>query len=314
MLLPITLGIQPARAQEQIRDKLTIAIGQIENWSNQVVPLGLKAGIFQKHGIELETFGTKGAGETLQTIISGSADIGIGVGTATAMRAFVKGAPVRALAAGFIGAKDTYWYVRGNSPIKVLADLTRNHTIAYSTNGSNSHVIVLGFIKELGVKAKPIATGGTPATITQVMSGQIDVGWGVPPNGLEEAQKGQIRIIASGDNLPATRNQTLRVVIVNADLLKLKRDVLVRFMQVYRETLDWMYSSSDAIKVYAATVQKPESVIRESITLFYPKDAISPDRVSDIDKVMADGTALKVLDSPLTKEQLAEFFQATAAR
>ena len=51
----------------------------------------------QKHGIVLETFGTQGAGETLQAVISGSADIGIGIGTAGAMRAFARGAPVRVL-------------------------------------------------------------------------------------------------------------------------------------------------------------------------------------------------------------------------
>ena len=55
--------------------------------------LGMKAGIFQKHGIVLENFGTQGAGETLQAVISGSADLGIGIGTSGAMRAFAKGTP-----------------------------------------------------------------------------------------------------------------------------------------------------------------------------------------------------------------------------
>jgi NitT/TauT family transport system substrate-binding protein len=42
--------------------------------------------------------GTQGAGETIQAVISGSADIGAGVGAAGVMRAFSKGAPVRILA------------------------------------------------------------------------------------------------------------------------------------------------------------------------------------------------------------------------
>jgi NitT/TauT family transport system substrate-binding protein len=58
-----------------------VAIGQIDAWANQAPTLGMKAGIFQKHGIALETFGTQGAGETLQAVISGSADIGIGIRT-----------------------------------------------------------------------------------------------------------------------------------------------------------------------------------------------------------------------------------------
>jgi len=84
-------------------DRIKVAIGQIDAWANQMPTLGMQAGIFQKHGIELENFGTQGAGETLQAVISGSADIGIGIGTAGAMRAFVKGAPVRVIAAAYAG-------------------------------------------------------------------------------------------------------------------------------------------------------------------------------------------------------------------
>ena len=52
------------------QDKLKLAIGQIDAWSNQVPTLGMHAGIFQKHGIALENFGTQGAGETIQAMIS----------------------------------------------------------------------------------------------------------------------------------------------------------------------------------------------------------------------------------------------------
>ena len=55
-------------------DTVKVAIGQIDAWANQAPTLGMKVGIFQKHGIALETFGTPGAGETLQAVISGSAD------------------------------------------------------------------------------------------------------------------------------------------------------------------------------------------------------------------------------------------------
>src|SRR6266567_2657615 len=140
----------PACAQDTIK----VAVGQIDAWSNQVPTLGMKAGIFQKHGIVLENYGTQGAGETLQAVISGSADIGIGVGTPGALRAFSKGAPVRAIAAGFTGTNDLYWYVRADSPIKQLQDATERTTIAYSTSGSSSNNIVLAFVKELGLKAK----------------------------------------------------------------------------------------------------------------------------------------------------------------
>src|ERR1041385_9085010 len=93
--LPIAFAATAGGAADRIR----VAIGQIDAWANQMPTLGMQAGIFQKHGIELENFGTQGAGETLQAVISGSADIGIGIGTSGAMRAFVRGAPIRMIAA-----------------------------------------------------------------------------------------------------------------------------------------------------------------------------------------------------------------------
>jgi NitT/TauT family transport system substrate-binding protein len=176
--------VTPLEAQ----DKIKVAVGQIDAWANQVPTLDMKAGIFQKHGIVLENFGTQGAGETLQAVISGSADIGIGVGTPGAMRAFAKGAPVRVLGAAYTGVEDIYWFVPTNSPIKTVKDITDKHTIAYSTNGSTSDSVLRALIAHYDLKAKPTQTGGPPGTFTMTMSGQIDVGWSVAPFGLKDLQ------------------------------------------------------------------------------------------------------------------------------
>jgi NitT/TauT family transport system substrate-binding protein len=293
----------------QAADAVKVAIGQIDAWANQMPTLGMKAGIFQKHGIALETFGTQGAGETIQAVISGSADIGIGIGTAGAMRAFARGAPVRVLAAAYVGVGDQYWYVPSNSPLKSLKDATDKQTMAYSTNGATSHVIALGFVKQLGVKAKPTATGGPPSTYTMTMTGQIDIGWAVVPFGLQALEEGKIRVIARGPEVPTLRDQTIRVQIVNANALKERKDVMVRFMRAYRESLDWMYSDPLAVKYYAETIKLPERLVVMQRDQYNPKEALSPDRLSDLDQVMADGVEMKFLDAPLTKAQLAEFFQ-----
>lgn len=309
LAIPLALAATSASAQDRIK----VAIGQIDAWANQIPTLGMQAGIFQKHGIELENFGTQGAGETLQAVISGSADIGIGVGTSGAMRAFVKGAPVRVLSSGYTGVQDQFWYVPANSPLKTIADATDKQTMSYSTNGSTSHNIALGFVKQLGVKAKPTATGGPPATLTMTMSGQIDIGWAVVPFALTELQEGKIRIIARGSDVPSLKDQTVRVQIVNANALKEKKDVFVRFMRAYRETLDWMYTSPDAVKMYAEIIKKPESLVIFQRDQFNPKEAMSPDRLSDLDGAMKDAVDVKFLDAPLTKEQLLELIQIPPA-
>ncbi|MGA8959678.1 MAG: ABC transporter substrate-binding protein, partial [Pseudolabrys sp.] len=105
LVVALVLGVGSALAD----DTLKVVIGQINNWENQAPTLGQDAGIFKKHGIVLENTGTQGAGETIQAVISGSADIGAGVGAAGVMRAFSKGAPVRILAPAFTGTGDLFW-------------------------------------------------------------------------------------------------------------------------------------------------------------------------------------------------------------
>jgi len=291
------------------QDRLKLAIGQIDAWSNQVPTLGIYAGIFQKHGIALENFGTQGAGETIQAVISGSADIGIGVGTPGAMRAFSKGGPVRVLAAAYTGVDDIYWFVPADSPIKDVKDITEKHSIAYSTNGSTSDSVLRALIEQYDLKAKRTATGGPPATLTMTMSGQVDVGWSVAPFGLKELSAKTIRVVMRGRDVPSMRNQTVRVEIVNADVLQQRHDVIVRFMRAFRETLDWMYANPEAVKAYAAHMRMTEDLVQLQRDEFNPKEALNPDKLSDLDLVMQDAIAGKFLEKPLTPEQLAEFIQ-----
>ena len=243
LVVALVLGVGSALAD----DTLKVVIGQINNWENQAPTLGQDAGIFKKHGIVLENTGTQGAGETIQAVISGSADIGAGVGAAGVMRAFSKGAPVRILAPAFTGTGDLFWYVKADSKIQSLKDATPETTIAYSTNGSSSNNIVVAFVSELGAKAKPTATGGPAATLTAVMSGQVDIGWAAPPFGLREIKEGKIRIVAKGSDVPSLRGQTVRTLIVNADSLKTKRDAIMRFMDAYRESVDQLRAARRAV-------------------------------------------------------------------
>src|SRR6202795_1614512 len=128
-------------------DTLKLAIGQRGNWENAAPELGQEAGFFNKQGLTLELLYTQGTGETLQAVISGSVDLGLGVGTAGVLGAFAKGAPVRAIANSMTGADDLFWYVTAASPIKTLKD-AGGKTIAYSTTASSTNLALLAFITE----------------------------------------------------------------------------------------------------------------------------------------------------------------------
>lgn len=305
LVAPLALAANPASAE----DHLKLVIGHINNWENQAPTLGQADGIFKKYNLTLENVGTRGGGETLQAVISGSADIGVGVGLAGVLRAFSKGAPVRVLAPGFTGTGDLFWYVKADSKIKSMKDWTPDTTVAYSTNGSSTNNIVLAFMHELHAKGKPTATGGPSPTLTAVMSGQIDVGWSAPPFGLEQLKAGKIRIVARGSDVPSLRGQTIRVLAVNAKALKTKHDAIVRFMKGYRAAVDWMYSDPKAYEMYAKKIKKPIDLVKESALKFHPKTALQTDHMADLDGAMKDAVRLGFLKKPLTKAQVKELVQ-----
>jgi NitT/TauT family transport system substrate-binding protein len=85
--------------------------------------------------------------------------------------------------------------------------------------------------------------------------------------------------------------------------------VLERYLQAYRETLDWMYSDPAALKAYAEWVNVSEALAKEVRDQFYPKDNLRLDRLSGLDEAMADAVSMKFLAAPLTKQQQDDLFK-----
>ena len=83
----------------------------------------------------------------------------------------------------------------------------------------------------------------------------------------------------------------------------------MRFMDAYREAVDWMYSDPKAVEMYSQKIHRPVELLKESMDKFQPKEAMQTDEFKDLDGAVADAVKLKFLDKPLTKEQLAEMMQ-----
>lgn len=297
-----------AAAGASAEDKVKLAVGQRGNWDTSISEVGQRAGIFKKHGLELEIVYTNGAGETQQAVISGSVDVGIAAGVMGVLSAYSKGAPVRVIGAETTGANDLYWYVKADSPIKSLKD-TDGKILAYSTNGSSTHGIVTAFMKQYDLKAKPTAMGGPAANLTAVMSGQIDVGWAAPPFGLDQLDQKQIRIIATGNDASAFKGQTVRLNIANANFLKAHKDVVDRYMKAYRETVNFLYTDPKALKVYSEWLNISEAKAKRTRDDFFPRSAVEPDKIVGLDTIVKDAVALKFTATELTKAQLDDLIQ-----
>jgi len=312
MLAGLLAGLavaDPAFAQgTPANDTLRIAIGQRGLWDTSVPELGQRGGIFKQHGITLDILYTQGGGETQQAVISGGVELGSSAGALGVLGAYSKGAPVRIIGAEMNGGGDLFWYVRADSPIRSLKDAD-GKTLAYSTNGASTHAIVTAFMRQYDLKARPVATGSPAATLTQVMSGQIDVGWAGPPFGLDLIDQGKIRVIATGNDATAFRAQTVRVLITNVATLAARKPAIERFMAAYRDTIDWMYSDAGVFRHYADFAGITEATGRRARDGYFPKASLDPDAIIGIDAINADAVAFKYMAAPLTKEQLADLIR-----
>src|SRR5258708_263796 len=193
---------------------------------------------------------------------------------------------------------------RANQAEKDKKDLA-GKSVASSTAGSSTFAALQGFQRVFGVTFKPVATGGPASTLTQVMSGQIDVGWTSPPFALDLMKAGTIRQMMRASEVPEVRNQTARFMNANAAALETRRPVFVRYLQAYREVVDWMYADKAAIKAFADWARVPEAIARLAPDDYYPKSNVLPDRIEGLDLAMADAVSFKYIAMPLTREQLA---------
>ena len=299
------IGLLGLEGAAQAQDRLKVATGGRGGWEVSVTELGMGAGMFKKHGLDIDLSYTEGSGETMQAAISGAVDLALGIGPFGLMGAYARGAPVRIIGGSMTGVNDQFWYAQTASPIKTGKDLA-GRTVAYSTSGASTNAVVLGFKRTFGVDFTAVPTGGQAATLTQVLSGQIDVGWAAAPFAFKHLEAGTIKIVARANEVPELRQQSVRVMTANAAILGTKRDQIIRFLRGYRDTVDWMYTSDEAVERYAKIVDSTVEQARRTRDEFIKKEDLNPDRVEGLELLMKDAIAFKFLSAPLSAEQLRE--------
>ena len=309
----VLAGVAALGQEKPAMEKLKIAVGQGLPYDTAFPLAAVKAGIFKTHGLDVEVLLTNGGGETLQTVISGSIDIGIAAGLTGVLGAFSKGAPLRVISAEGTGMDESFVYVNVNSPIKSFAEAD-GKTVAFSTVGASTYSLVTGIAERYKVKPKFVATGSIPATYSTVMSGQIDIGWAAVPFGLQEQRDGKIRVLAWGSEAANIHDQTLRVNIVHARVLDERKDVVRRFMAAYYEAWDWAYESKDAARIVAETFKLPEEIVEETRTRYSTRTLTQLAEVKGLAQSMKDAMEFKYLSAPLTPEQEKTLFQLDAVR
>lgn len=286
-------------------ETLRVAVPQKGSWENSAPELGSRAGFFKDEGLELDILYTNGGAESQQALLAGSVDVATGAGLLGVMGAISKGAPLVIIASAFTGPSDSFWYVKDSSPLKSMKDAT-GKTIAYTTTGSSSHVALLNLLDFYGVKAQPIGAGGFPAIMTQVMSGQIDVGFSVAPLMIKQVDDKEIRIIARGAEVPALQGQTIRVNMVTTQGMEKKRDALRRWARAMNRTLAWMYDDPRALEWYAEMIGLTVEQTRRARDQFQPPQSVQAGPPQKLELSLQQALQFKFVPASYTLNDLAK--------
>ena len=294
LLATLSLAASHVFAQDTVK----AAIGQRGLWDTHFIPTGMEQGIFKKHNLEVEITWTRGGAETLQAVITNSADLAVANGILGVIGAASKGAPVKIVSAQMTGAPDLFWYVKADSAVKSMKDMN-GKTMGYSRPGSSTHLIAGALADYFKVSPKLVSTGGVPDTRTQVMSGQIDAGWSAPPFNLDLVNDGKVRIVAKGSDIPSLGDQTVRVNVASTRFLKERRDVARRFMQAYHESIEWVYANPQKAAEFYARFAKVTPQIALQTLKIYSRDSVAGWPVKGLKKNLEEAVQGKQLAQPM---------------
>jgi NitT/TauT family transport system substrate-binding protein len=265
-------------------------------------------GFFRENNIDVDAVFTRGGGETVQAVVSGDAQIGLSTGIFAVISAFVKKAPVK-IAAAEITGMDTFWYVQSSTTMRRFDDLA-GKKVSYSRPGASSHMAVLAIAEQLRAKglkpAEPVSLGGIPEVYTGVRTGQADAGWSVAPFMLDRVEKGELRIVARGDEINALKEITTRVHFVNHEFAAKNRDAVRGFFRAHQKAVEYMMDNkADTAKIWVkkAELKLPESAVLKTWD-FYNKGALTAKPIRGIPQTMDDAVKFNFLKQKLTQAEL----------
>lgn len=293
----------PLIASAQNLEKVKVSTTFLGLWDTSQPTYCKERGEFAKAGLDVEVTSTRGGSENVQAVVAGGHDIGYSPGTNAVLAAYLQGSKIKIVGSQFMGQNDTFFYVPADSPIKSIEDL-KGKSVAFPRPGGASEGLLLSLKNERKLDFKPVATGGMDATFTMTMTKQVDVGYSIPPSGLDQVQSGKIRVLFSGDDVKSQRNLTGRVNIASADFIAKRRPVAVKFFEVLDQCINWAYANTAESAKWYAALNKVTPEIAQRGLAFYKRETLAFGPIRGMDEVMKGAVDGKFIEKPLSADQL----------
>ena len=282
----------PAQANEKLRVAKVVPFA----WSFTPLDIGIQAGIFAKHGLDIEASASAGDAKLQQLLTSGSVDIGIGSGPGMAF--IVKGVPAKAVAEMYGVPRNMAVMVGYDSPVKAVADL-KGKKLGCTTVGSLTEWIGTRINQKENWGSNGVtmvAIGGMPPARAAIKTNQIDGYIGALETGysLEEAKEWRVITAAT----PFVDHFITHVIFATNDAINNKPDQVRAFLQGWFETIAYMKThKAESVAISAKVLNLSEAVISrvydEQMSAFSTDGTFDPEGVAVLKKSFIDMGLLK---------------------
>jgi len=234
--------------------KLRVGKAQPNQFAFVPAAIGVEAGIFKKHGLDVEISSFGGDAKMMQALTADGIDIALGGGPAFAT--IVKGTPMKAVAALANAPNTIMLMVLKNGPIKTTDDL-KDKKVSVSTAGSLTYWLTMQLSRSKGwgndgIRIVPL--GAAAAQVAALKTNQVD---GVTTDSVTVynlVEEGSARILVKfGDSV---KDFHVHVIYASDKLIQSNPEGLKAFLAGWMETIRFMRDNKDKDKAIAIAAEK----------------------------------------------------------
>ena len=291
----VVIAGAPSRAADILH------VGKAAQEASPLLPVdvGVKTGIFAKHGLDVEIANFSGGGKLHQAMEAGSVDIGAGAGPELALIA--KGAAEIAIANDFPPVTFIGIAVPADSPVRTIDDL-KGKKIGVSSAGSLTYWLALELAKKKGwgpsgVEVVPIGNGAASIVAAfRTHAVDADVAATSIVFNMETDKVGRLLVPAS----QYEGNLAAGVIFARNQLVASNPDIVRRFLAGLFDTIDFMRTHKDeTVEIESAVTGFPVAVQAKEYDLtigsFSRTGKFDAESLANLEQSFTD---LKLIDQP----------------
>jgi len=290
-------------------DKIRIGKPEATGFVFSAAEVGVEAGIFKKHNIDIETISFAGGAKMHQAMAAKTIDMALGSGPEMAF--IPKGSPEKGVAAMAGAPLSIVVLVRGDSDYKTIDDL-KGRTIGVSNPGALTYWLAGELAKRKGWGPegfKRVPLGGMDGMVAGLLAKNVDSIVGNTEIGYKLQAEGKVKLIGRfGEIIP---DFITHVIFASNDMIEKNPDAIRRFLKAWYETVSFMRANKEetiriATKVTGFSPEFAESIYREQMPMFLDNGRFDPKGVEVLKQSFID---LKILpDKPQNDQLFTEAF------